>query len=209
MKESEKNQNILLGSIAVVFMMFICLLPSYAEESLWDKLTAFEDLRKEILVLDQEKRYEEAAKIAEKVVNIGAEIYGPEHPNVELALKNFAAVLNNLAEEYVSKGRYDESVSFHLRALVIRGDILGMYYPDLEQSLYNIGNVYRAQGRYTEAISLFKRALGIREKALGKDHPSLTIILEILAEVYRKIDKTEEAILIEDHAKQIRLKIKK
>ena len=84
-----------------------------------------------------------------------------------------------------------------------------MYYPDLEQSLYNIGNVYRAQGRYTEAISLFKRALGIREKALGKDHPSLTIILEILAEVYRKIDKTEEAILIEDHAKQIRLKIKK
>ena len=112
MKESEKNQNILLGSIAVVFMMFICLLPSYAEESLWDKLTAFEELRKEILVLDQEKRYEEAAKIAEKVVNIGAEIYGPEHPNVELALKNFAAVLNNLAEEYVSKGRYDESVSF-------------------------------------------------------------------------------------------------
>ena len=207
MKASGKNLNILLKPIAVGIGIIIWALPVNAEESLWDQLTAFEELRKQILVLDQEENFEEAAKVAEKVVNIGTEIYGPEHPDVELALKNFAAILNNLAEQYVSKGKYDAAEPLHLRALLIRGDILGIYYPDLEQSLYNVANVYRAQGRYAEAVILLKRALGIREKTLGKDHPSSTIILEMLAKIYKQLGKTEEAILIEEHAKQIRLSI--
>ncbi len=209
MKASGKKLIILIKPIAVGIGMLTWALPTYAEESLWDQLTAFEELRKQILVLDEEGRFEEATKIAEKVVKIGTEIYGPEHPDVELALKNFAAILNNLAEQHVSKGNYDAAEPLHLRALVIRGDILGIYYPDLEQSLYNIANVYRVQGRYAEAVSLFKRALTIREKALGKDHPSTIIILEMLAKVFKKIGKTEEAILIEEHAKQIRLSLKK
>lgn len=193
----------------LIIGILITALHAYADGSLWDQLTAFEELRKQLLVLDQEQRFAEAAKVAEKVVNIGTEIYGPNHPDTELALKNFASILNNLAEQYVNDGKYNLAEPLHLRALVIRGDILGIYFPDLEQSLYNLANVYRILGRDTEAVSLFKRALGIREKALGKDHPSGAVILEMLARVYKKIGKIEEATLIEERAKRIRLSLQK
>ena len=208
MKVRGKYLKTILKMVVVTIGILITVHPTDAEESMWDKLTAFEDLRKQVLVLDQEERYFEAVKVAEEVVNLGTEIYGPNHPDVELALKNFASILNNLAEQYVIQGKYDKAEPHHQRALVIRGDILGIYFPDLEQSLYNLANVYRAQGRYAEAINLFKRALTIREKALGKDHPSVTLILESLAKAYKKIGKNSEATLLEEHAKQIRLSLK-
>lgn len=197
--------SIFLKSMMMIMLIHLHAAPISAQDALWDKLTLFDQLKSQVLELDQKQQYTEALKAADQSVKIGTEIYGPNHPEVELSLKNLAAILNNLAEQYVLKGKYDEAEPIHQRALIIREDVLGIYFPDLEQSLYNLANVYRAKGRYAEATSLLKRALTIREKALGKDHPSSAIIYETLAKIYKKIGKSQEAIEFEEYAKKIRL----
>ncbi|NEX23892.1 tetratricopeptide repeat-containing protein, partial [Thiorhodococcus mannitoliphagus] len=103
-------------------------------------------------------RYAEAEPLYKRVLTLGENAVGPEHPDV-------ATSLDNLASLYGSQGRYAEAESFHKRALALREEALGLEHPDVAVSLNNLGSLYESQGHYAKAEPLHKQALVLSEQA--------------------------------------------
>ncbi len=109
-----------------------------------------------------------------------------DHPHV-------ATQLNNLAEAYRQKGRYNDAEPLHKRALSIREQQLGTDHPHVAHSLNNIALLYQSQGRYGESEPLYRHALLIQEQQLGVNHPDVANSLNNLAELYRSQERYTEA----------------
>ena len=136
--------------------------------------------------LFEQGRYDEAEPFARKVVELGAEKFGPDHPAT-------AVIIDNLATLYQHQGKYAEAEPVFKRALAIREKALGAEHPDVGQSLNYLALLYQAQGKDAEAEPLYHRSLAIREKALGPEHPQVAIGLNNLAFLYHAQGKYAEA----------------
>jgi esterase/lipase superfamily enzyme/Tfp pilus assembly protein PilF len=143
-------------------------------------------LNRQVVQLYQAGNYAEAERNAERAVRLAEGKFGPDHPNVGVAL-------NNLGQLYRAEGRYSEAEPFFKRALAITEKALGPDHPNVGAALTNLGQLYRAEGRYDEAQLLFKRALAIDEKALGPDHPNVGATLNDLATLYHDQGRYAEA----------------
>lgn len=86
---------------------------------------------------------------------IKEKVFGADHPSA-------ASSLDNLAELYVSQGKYDQAEPLHRRALAIREKALGSNHPYLAQTLDAYADLLRKTNRATEASEMEARARAIR-----------------------------------------------
>ena len=128
------------------------------------------------------KQFNQAAPIAEKILQITEETRGPED-------RKTAVAANNLAEVYRYMGQYAKAEPLYERALkVFEKDSALSKRTDRKawpRALYD------RMGQYAKAEPLELRALRIYENALGPDHPDTARANINLAQLY--CDKGEFA----------------
>ncbi len=171
---------------------------------LWPMVAASaQDTRWDSIMADAWKAYQQADYAeAEKLLLAAlkeAEKFGNQDPRLPTSL-------NNLAELYLTQGKYAQAEPLYQRALAIREKALGPEHPDVATSLNNRALLYDEQGKYAQAEPLYQRALAVLEKALGPEHPQVATVLENYATLLRKLSRDAEADEMEARAQAIRAK---
>jgi Flp pilus assembly protein TadD len=83
-----------------------------------------------------------------------------------------AEVLNDYAALLSRRGRHQQALPVHARALRLKEAALGADGASLATSVSNLALAHAAlPGGCREALPLLRRALGLREAALGAGHP--------------------------------------
>ncbi len=108
--------------------------------------------------------------------------------------KEFAVFLDSIAKSNHFNGRYNDSLTFYQKALLIRDRILGTNHSDTASSYNNIGGVYNNQGSYDKALEYLEKALEIRKKTLGIDHPDTADLYNNIGLVYRNKGLYDKAL---------------
>jgi tetratricopeptide (TPR) repeat protein/CHAT domain-containing protein len=157
---------------------FVTLLAAIAPLSAQAQRDDIDALNREVAQLYQAGQYPKATELAKQLVELSERKFGPDHPNLAVAL-------NNLALLYDEQGRYPEAEPLYERVLTIDEKALGPDHPDVATALNNLAWLYYLQGRYAEGEALYKRSLAIREKAFGPDHPDVAQSLNNLARLYQ------------------------
>lgn len=116
-----------------VFIGFWCALalsqPAAAQSAKWKLLV------QEAGTLYRQGKYDRAALVVKKVLELAERELGSEHPAVGTAL-------NNLAMLYKPQGQYAAAEPLHKRSLAIREKALGPEHPDVATSLESIPELY-------------------------------------------------------------------
>jgi tetratricopeptide (TPR) repeat protein len=121
-----------------------------------------------------------------RVLAIGEQSHGPDHPNV-------ARALNNLARLLRVTNRRAEAEPLVRRALAIDEQSQGPDHPNVASDLNNLAGLLKATDRLGEAEPLFRRALAIRERSYGPDHRHVATALNNLALLLKATDRLGEA----------------
>ncbi|MCP9438304.1 MAG: tetratricopeptide repeat protein [Nitrospira sp.] len=100
-------------------------------------------------------KYDRAAVVAQKALQVAEQNAGPNHPDV-------ATSLNNLAGLYKTQGDYARAEPLYKRSLAILEKALGPDHPNVATSLENLAALCRATKRGSEAEALEQRAAKIR-----------------------------------------------
>jgi len=131
-------------------------------------------------------RYEEAARMLERLVEEAAARLGEENPQVHV-------FINNLAGIYKDQERFDEAQTLLHRSLALRH---AASEPDLQaiaRATLNLSELYRLQGRYTDAEPLYLEALDLARRAWGGESGELFEFVKQLAVLYREQSRFTEA----------------
>ena len=144
-----------------------------------DQQEFLENLGAEYGQLLRKGRYAEAEDVAEQVLIVTEQHFGPDHPAT-------ARALNNLAVAYQAQGKYAEAEILYRRSLAIDEKTLGKNHLYAVQTLNNLAAICQSQGRYTEAETLYLQALEILEHKLGENHPDVAASLENLGGLYHE-----------------------
>ncbi|MBS1998928.1 MAG: tetratricopeptide repeat protein [Cyanobacteria bacterium SZAS LIN-2] len=86
--------------------------------------------------------------------------------------------LENLAEVYWRRNKFDKAEPLCKQILQISESLLGPEHTDVALAANNLGLLCEKQGKHAEAAILFQQALAIGEKFLGADHPDVVNIRE-------------------------------
>ena len=174
-------------------LLFMAAGVSCAESS-WQKLN---DRSVELF---NQRRYAEAAEMAEKAVRIAEGELGPNDPLVAASLSNVAAI-------YKAQARYKEAEGLLKRAVnIFERD---QKNPDQAMSLvplHMLAWLYETQGRYADAQPLLRKALGIAETRIPSDDPWVARLLVDYANTIRNLGEPQAAHSLEARAKGIREK---
>lgn len=84
--------------------------------------------------------------------------------------------LENLAEVYWRRNKFDKAEPLCKQVLQIAESMLGPEHTDVALAANNLALVCEKQGKYAEAAILFQQALAIGEKFLGSSHPDVVQI---------------------------------
>ncbi len=87
--------------------------------------------------------------------------------------------LENLAEVYWKRGKYEKAEPLCKRILHVSERLLGKNHIDVALAANNLALVCERQGKYTEAVLLYKEALTIKEELLGVDNPDVLATREM------------------------------
>ncbi|CAF2947885.1 unnamed protein product [Rotaria sp. Silwood2] len=83
-----------------------------------------------------------------------------------------------------AKGKYDESLQWHLDALSIKMDKLSSHDPNIALSYNCIAIVYRKKNDHRQALKSYEKSLKIWEKSFGENHPKVAMCLNNIGAVY-------------------------
>jgi tetratricopeptide (TPR) repeat protein len=103
------------------------------------------------------KQFNQAAPIAEKILQITEETRGPED-------RKTAVAANNLAEVYRYMGQYAKAEPLYERALKVFEKELGPEHPDVASVLNNIALLDSEMGAYDKAETLYQRVENQRSR---------------------------------------------
>lgn len=135
-------------------------------------------------LLDQ-GRYAEAVPLAQELVTLSEQEFGPKHENT-------AALLYQLALLLKSQHRTKDAEAALVRAVAIYEA-----KPDAEAAvamvLADLAKTYIDEARFEQALQAYDRVLKIRRKTLGPDHPDVAAALNDIAEIYRQTGRFAEA----------------
>lgn len=149
-----------------------------------------EQLNESLTQIFSAGRYNEAAEIIAKELDLRRQVLGPMHPEVALVLNNQAVVFRKL-------GDYKKARQSHEEALAIQAARLDPKDPSLGITFGNLAELHRETGAYREAEPLYKKALQVLTGGLGPESPHVLITMGNLAEFYQTIgayDKAEELL---------------
>lgn len=118
---------------------------------------------KEAVHLYHERKYTEATKLFQHVVN-DAEQHG------EAGGDPYVQALEWLANLQQIQGHDAEAEPLYQHLLQIKEQRLGTTSPALISTLFSLGSSYAVHGRYEEANSCYQRVIQIMTKAAGPEH---------------------------------------
>ncbi|KAL7274184.1 hypothetical protein RUND412_002924 [Rhizina undulata] len=102
--------------------------------------------------------------------------------------------MDNIGLAFRKKGRYDEALEWHHRALAGEEKVLAKDHPLTLETVDNIGSVLFKKDRCNEALEWHQRAFAGREKVLGKHHPDTLTTVDNIGSVFSKQGQYDEAL---------------
>ena len=111
-------------------------------------------------------RYAQAEKLMERVLALGIEVVGPDHPDVAGMLANLASARMMLRKDLQAQALLD-------RALTVLENSPPQYQTEKASILANLGFLSFWRGDATEALSYMERSVTLNETALGPNDPEL------------------------------------
>jgi tetratricopeptide (TPR) repeat protein/tRNA A-37 threonylcarbamoyl transferase component Bud32 len=117
-----------------------------------------------------------------------------------------ASLANNRGVLAWSKGRFDDAVIAHTRALGLRTTLLGDQHVLVARSHSNLGTAWKALGQFDQAIAEYRQALAIEEAVLDPSHPAVAETLNNLGNALQGKGEYAEAHAAIERALSIREK---
>jgi tetratricopeptide (TPR) repeat protein len=106
-----------------------------------------------------------AEPLLREVVDDTRRIYGPQHPDLGVALSDLGNALSDFPEKLAEAAQvYSEAIAL-LRAHA------GPNHPELATALNNVGFVYLRTQQWAKARDAYAESAAIRREALGANHP--------------------------------------
>jgi tetratricopeptide (TPR) repeat protein len=127
-----------------------------------------------------------AEPLMRRALAVDEQSYGPEHPDVAIALNNLAGLLR-------ATNRLAEAETLMRRVVAIFEKSYGETHPNVATVLNNLAGLLRATNRLVEAEPLYRRALAIDEQSFGPEHANVAINLSNLAGLLRATNRLAEA----------------
>jgi Tfp pilus assembly protein PilF len=127
-----------------------------------------------------------ALSVLERALAIKEAAYGPNHPEVAIALINLGIVQRDLGELPAARTTLE-------RALAIKETAYGPNHPEVAIALTNLGTVQRRLEELPAARTSLERALAIFEAAYGPNHPEFAVALTSLGTVQRRLGELPAA----------------
>lgn len=141
---------------------------------------------KEFRALFDAKRYSEALPVAEKLVSMTEEQYGPND-------RAMANPITNLGTVYYRMKQYDAAEREYQRSIEILEKTSGATDRQLLRPLHGLGAAHFAQGEYVDASIALKRAIDLSRNLDGLFNVGQLEILDPLIDSYIALDLTAEA----------------
>lgn len=116
-------------------------------------------------VLVTRDRSAEAEPLLREIVEDARRTYGPDHPDVGVALSNLGNAVSDLP------GRFGDAERIYLDAIAVLRRGNSAAEPELATSLNNLCSLYLKMKRWPEARDNCAEATALRLRALGPDHP--------------------------------------
>lgn len=130
----------------------------------------------------------EATANFEVALSISRRMHGEKHPAV-------AAALDRCGEALGRRGRWDEALALHKKALTIRRRMFaGNRHPHVARSMRLIGEVCAKQGRFPEALSMFRQGIAVHRNTVGADSEGEAAVLCCAARVKAESGARDEAV---------------
>jgi tetratricopeptide (TPR) repeat protein len=139
--------------LAIISLVFLGAAPSLVQAQ--GAGIEWEILTQEVQKLYRAGKYDRAALLAQKALEVAEQNVGLDHPDV-------ATSLNNLASLYDTQGDYAKAEPLYKRSLAISEKALGPDHPDVATTLENLAGLYRGINQNKEAEPLEQRAAKIR-----------------------------------------------
>ena len=111
-------------------------------------------LNSQIIELNQQGRYEEAARVANDALKVAERTFGQSD-------EKYAVAVSNLAAQFKSQGNFQEAETLYLKAKAIWEKTLGPDHPNIASSYNNLADLYVSQGKYLEAEPLYFKAINL------------------------------------------------
>jgi tetratricopeptide (TPR) repeat protein len=137
-----------------------------------------------LVTLGQSSR---AEPLLQEIVEDMRRVYGPNHPEVGVALSNLGNALSDL------DGRRADAERAYLDSVAVLRANAGASRVELANSLNNLAALYLKQKRWTEVVDAQTEALAIRVAALGPEHPDTAGSKLGMALALNKLDRFAEA----------------
>jgi tetratricopeptide (TPR) repeat protein len=131
-------------------------------------------------------QFHAAEELARRVLAIAERSYGPDHPNVGIALSNLAELLQETNRLVEAGPLYDRALAIAQRSPESNQAIVA-------EALNNLAGFLRTTNRLADAETHYRRALAIGEQLYGPDHPHIARDLKNLAELLRITHRLDEA----------------
>lgn len=144
-------------------------------------------LNRRVRELYGQRKYAEAASLAERGLRIAEKLFGPNH----IVTGSVAALL---AEIHEARGLNNEALPLYRRALTISETAEGPSHPNVVRNLNNLALLLKSMGHYQEALQLTQRALRLAENAEQPDQRRIAILLNNLGDLYREMALSEKAL---------------
>ena len=127
-----------------------------------------------------------AEPLFERVVELAAEVFGPDQPGMVLHW-------HNLATAYSTNGKLEAARKAFDRALDLAERLLGEDHPWFGNLLAGRAEVDLQEGAYGPALGLLRRALTLQEASLAPDHPVTANTHVRLGEALLGLGRRQEA----------------
>ena len=146
-------------------------------------------------VYSDQEMYKKAEPLLVRSLSIAEKMYGPNHPDVALAI-------NNLAVNYHCQKKYEHLVTLYKRAISIL-EATGSNDGVLLHLLNNLAEVYHELGVIEQSEPLYVRALSLGKKKYGRDHPEMAATMRNLARLYEETNRPLEAEELKKRAAEV------
>ncbi len=150
-------------------------------------------------ILRRMKRYDEAAELSRKWVELSRKLYG------ETAKETLGAK-NALALDLGYLGRLEEALPLGEQVVECADEFLGENHPETLTARHNLAVTYTNAGRMEDAVEQFRRVITAYTELYGADHPETLRTVAALASIHGYLGRHEEALALKEQVWKVNRK---
>ncbi|CAG8069403.1 unnamed protein product [Penicillium salamii] len=128
--------------------------------------------------------------MAVKAMKAYKKIFGAEHPDTLMSMKNLASTFQKL-------GRLHEAETLEVQVLQTRKRVLDAEHPETLISMASLALTFYELGRVQEAEALVVQVLEAHKRVFGVEHPHTLMSMNNLASIFGNLGRFQEAEALE------------